>query len=123
MGLPSGIIGGLSSPTDLALDRVHDLLYVTDGANIGVFANASTANGTSTPARTISPQSGGVAFNIATIFLDTGTDKLYVADSLISTVNIYDDASILNGSVNAPRTLSGANTQLSNPQGLQVDAL
>jgi len=119
----SRTIGGMSSPTDLALDRTHDLLYVTDGGNILVFANASTANGTPTAARTISPLSGGTGFSVAAIFLDTGTDKLYVADSLNSAVNIYDGASILNGSVNAPRKLSGAGTQLSNPQGLQVDAL
>jgi len=119
----SRVIQGVSSPTDLALDRVRDQLYVTDGFSILVFANASTANGTPTPARTINPLSGGSAFSVAAIFLDTGTDKLYVADSLNSAVNIYDGASILNGSVNAPRTLSGANTQLSNPQGLQVDAL
>lgn len=119
----SRLISGLSAPTDLALDRIHDLLYVTDGGNILVFANASTANGAATPARTINPLSGGGVFIVAAIFLDTGTDKLYVADSLNSAVNIYDGASILTGSVNAPRTLSGAATLLSNPQGLQVDAL
>ena len=46
---PSRIIAGaatnLITPTDVALDKVRNLLYVADDVDIHVFASASTVNG------------------------------------------------------------------------------
>lgn len=116
-------ISGMSLPVDVALDRAHDLLYVADLVNIFVFSSASTATGAVTPVRTITPLSGGVGFVVAGMLLDTSGDRLYVLDSAGNAVNIYDGANGLTGSVNANRSLSGANTQLSSPRGAQLDSL
>lgn len=116
-------IGGLSAPSDLALDRTNDLLYVAQGTSILVFSGASAANGSPAPARTISPQVGGNAATATAIFLDTANNRLYLADSVNSAIDIFDNATALTGLVTANRSLSGANTGLSLPEGVQVDSI
>ena len=118
---PSRIIAGpatnLLSPTDVALDKGRNLLYVADDLDIFVFASASTANGNPAPVRDLS-----VPFSISAIFIDGANDRLYVADQAGNAIAVYDHASTLNGPVSANRAVQGAtNTHLSNPGGVQVD--
>ena len=118
---PSRIIAGpatnLLSPTDVALDKGRNLLYVADDLDIFVFASASTANGNPAPVRDLS-----VPFAVSAIFIDGANDRLYVADQAGNAIAVYDHASTLNGAVSANRAVQGAtNTHLSNPGGVQVD--
>jgi hypothetical protein len=118
---PSRTIAGattaLIQPSDLAYDRARNLLYVADGPDVYVFASASTANGDVAPSRDIKP-----GFSVAALFLDPAGDRLYLADAAANAVAIFDTASVLNNTVTATRTLTGATTGLSQPFGLQVDS-
>jgi sugar lactone lactonase YvrE len=116
----SGAATLLSIPSDLALDKGRDMLYVADGLNILVFnsASTSTANGNVAPARNIA-----VGFTISAIFLDATNDRLYVADAVGSAIHVYDSASTLFAVVTANRIISGVGTQLASPSGLQIDSL
>lgn len=118
---PSRIIAGaatnLTTPTDVALDKVRNLLYVADDVDIHVFASASTVNGNQAPARDLT-----VPFAVSAIFIDATNDRLFVADQAGNAVAVYDHASTLaSGTIAANRAISGAATQLSNPGGLQLD--
>src|SRR5262249_36817472 len=66
---PDRVISGasttLAAPTDVALDKGRDLLYVADGNNIHVFASASSATGDTPPARNLS-----AAFAVLALFID-----------------------------------------------------
>ena len=117
----AGALTNLISPIDLALDGGRNLLYVADGGNIFVFSSASTANGNVAPVRIITPSP---AFNINGIFLEAATDRLFVSDATIGAdaVKVFDNASSLNGSVAAARTITGGNTQLGQPGNLIVDS-
>lgn len=108
----------LAQPSDVTVDRGKDLLYVADSGSILVFAAASTVNGNTPPVRTITPSP---ALTIGAIFLDATNDRLYVADTS-NAVDVFDGASTLNGTVAPPRRLTGAATQLGQPQGLLVDS-
>jgi hypothetical protein len=117
---PDRTIGGpatlLVSPVDVALDRVKGLLYVADGANIQVFSNGSTASGNVTPLHSLS-----LNFAVSAIFVDSANDRLFVADTTSNAVHIFDAASTQNNVVSANRSVSGGNTQLNQPAGLQID--
>lgn len=113
------IAGGtttLISPTDVALDRGKNLLYVADDIDIHVFASASTATGNIAPVRNIA-----AGFAVSAIFIDATNDRLYAADQAGNAIHVYDNASTLNGSVSANRTIQGAATHLATPGGLQID--
>jgi len=118
--VPDRIISGAStllvSPADVQLDATRDLLYVADGAQVLVFVTASKVSGNVAPARNIS-----TGFTIAALLIDSGGDRLFLANSSSNAVNIYDGASTLNNVVSANRILSGSQTQLSAPSGLQID--
>jgi hypothetical protein len=118
---PSRIIAGpatnLVSPTDVALDKTRNLLYVADDLDIHVYASASIVNGNQAPVRDLS-----VAFQLSGIFIDGANDRLYVADQAGNAVAVYDHASTLNGPITANRAVQGTNnTHLSGPGGVQVD--
>lgn len=112
-----GSASGLFQPSSLFLDKGRDLLYVVDGPDVLVFSSASTINGNSPPVRTITPNP---TFNIAAIFVDTANDRLFLADPT-DAIDIFDASSTLNGTVTAPRKITGALTQLAQPAGLWVD--
>jgi hypothetical protein len=122
--VPSRIIAGaatnLTTPTDVALDKVRNLLYVADDVDIHVFASASTVNGNQAPARDLT-----APFAVSAIFIDATNDRLFLADQLGNSVAIYDHASTLTntvaGNIVANRAIQGANTRLSRPGGLQLD--
>jgi hypothetical protein len=118
---PNRIIAGpaanLASPTDVALDKVRNLLYVADDLDIHVYASASTVNGNQAPARDLS-----VGFQLSGIFIDGANDRLYVADQAGNAVAVYDHASTLSGPITANRAVQGVNhTHLSGPGAVQVD--
>jgi hypothetical protein len=120
---PNRIITGpatnLLAPTDVALDKVRNLLYVADDLDIHVYASASTANSNQAPTRDLS-----VNFQLSGIFIDGANDRLYVADQAGNAVAVYDHASTLNGPITANRAVQGpTNTHLSGPGEVQVDGL
>jgi sugar lactone lactonase YvrE len=107
----------LSAPTDVALDTSKDLLYVADTGVVVVFASAATANGTLPAAAVLQ-----LGFTPTAILVDSSNDRLFVANGASNAVHIFDNASTLNGSVTAPRILSGPNhTGLNQPSGLRID--
>jgi hypothetical protein len=118
---PNRTIGGpttlLSSPVDVALDRVKNFLYVADGTTIMVFANANTTTGDVAPLHSLF-----LGFNASALFVDSGSDRLFAADTTTNAVHVFDTASTLNNVVTANRIISGVNTQLNQPAGLQVDS-
>ena len=117
----AGASTNLISPIDLALDGSRNLLYVADGGNIVVFSSASSVSGNQAPARIITPSP---AFNVSGIFLDAATDRLFVSDATTGAeaIKVFDNASSLNNSVTAVRTIAGGNTQLGQPGNLIVDS-
>jgi hypothetical protein len=117
---PSRTIAGpattFAAPTDVALDKGRDLLYVVDGTDIFVFDSASTRNGNIAPLHSIT-----TGLTVAAIFIDANNNRLFVADQLGDAIAVYDSASTLNGSPVANRRVQGAATHLAQPSGLQVD--
>jgi hypothetical protein len=113
----TGPTTNLIQPVDLAYDKGRDILYVADGPDILVFNSASTANGDTASARDIQP-----GFSVSAIFVDSANDRLYAADSTGNAINVYDSASILDGSAAVSRTLVGAHTALAFPSGILVDS-
>lgn len=113
----SGVATNLFVPVQPFLDGSRNLLYVSDDIDVLVFNNASIANGNVASARDIQP-----GFSVGAIFVDSTNDRLFVADSNGDAINIYDNASTLDGSVTTPsRQIKGAATGLANPAGLQID--
>jgi hypothetical protein len=106
----------LITPTDVSVDKSRNLLYVADESDIHVFASASTVTGDIPPTRNLS-----TGFAISAILIDGTNDRLYAADQAGNAINVYDNASTLNGPVTANRTVQGAATHLANPGGLQID--
>jgi DNA-binding beta-propeller fold protein YncE len=106
----------LGTPADVALDPVTNLLYVADNLEIAVFGNASTANGNTPALRVILP-----GFTPDALHLDATNNRLFAADHISNTIDVFDGASLLTGSVAATRTITGPDTQLSAPLGLQID--
>ena len=117
---PSRTISGtnttLVSPVGVELDSSRDLLYVADGGQALVFATASTVNGNVAPARTIS-----VGFTITAMLVDSLNDRLFLANGSSNAIDVFDNASTLNNTVSPNRIVSGSQTQLSAPSGLQID--
>lgn len=117
---PARTIGGLSSPAGLFADVMTDRLYVANtGSNsILVYNNASTANGTPAPDRTLS--GGATLLNQPRdLFLDTGTDRLYVSNAGSNTVLVYNGASTANGAPAPDRVVDL--TASTGPWGIFVD--
>ena len=114
----SGAATGLSTPVDVGVDSIKDILYVADSREVFVFANASTVSGNATFTHDIH-----AGFLISALFIDGANDRLYLADSATNTIDVYDGASGLNGTVAATRTISGSSTQLNQPSGIAIDAL
>lgn len=117
---PNRVIGGaaLTTPTNLAYDKAHDVLYVVDGPDVLAFDAASTSSGNVAPGRTLTP-----AFaNIGAMLYDGANDRLFLADVVGNAINVYDTASTLTGNITANRTITGPSTGLATPVGLRLDA-
>ncbi|HEX5435147.1 MAG TPA: hypothetical protein VFY05_12980, partial [Candidatus Angelobacter sp.] len=113
----SGATTQFVAPSSVALDLGRDLLYVADGIDIYVY-QASTADGDLAATRDIQ-----LASQIQQIFLDATNDRLYASDAANNAIDIFDNASTLASGVTATpsRTLTGAQTQLSQPSGIAID--
>ena len=115
----AGASTGFVTPSDVALDKTHDLLYVADGPEIFVFSSASTVNGDTLPVRDIVVS----GFSIAGMFLDTAGDRLYLSDAATASIHVYDGASTLNSptvGLVPNRTFTGG---MSQPSGVTFDAV
>ena len=114
----AGPLTGLINPSDVALDKGRDVLYVLDGPEILVFNSISNAatNGNVQPQRDIT-----LSINGAAIFLDATNDRLYVADSANNAIDVFDNASALNGATGAVRAVTGSVTRLAQPSGVTLD--
>ncbi|HSK45691.1 MAG TPA: hypothetical protein VLA83_17575, partial [Candidatus Binatia bacterium] len=110
---------------ECALDSTRDLLYVAQdfvplGAGTGVvlvFGPASTITGNVAPLRSFT-----LAFHLGGLLLDAANDRLFLADPVTNAITIFDNASTLTGAVVPARAISGANTQLQNPDELVLDS-
>jgi sugar lactone lactonase YvrE len=120
---PTHIIAGnnttLGSPDDLFFDRVRNELYVLVDPNILVFnATSLSTGGNVAPTRTLMTTSTA---GMAAIFVDVNNDRLFAAD-LDGAIAIYDNASTMpTGAITPTRSITGSNTQLANPAGIQLD--
>jgi hypothetical protein len=70
------------------------------------------------PVRTIA-----VGFSADAILVDSSGDRMFLVDGTGNAINVYDSASTLNHVASPNRAISGSQTQLSAPAGLQLDAL
>src|SRR6185312_353026 len=134
----------LPSPTYILSDPNTDRLFVTNNnnASIVVLNNASTASGSVQPVAILSGTAILVFSNetglagsvntppvrtfitgliISSIFLDTSSDTLYVADSRDNEILAFGQASqqVLTGAATAQ--ITGNNTSLASPRGLALD--
>lgn len=95
---------------------MRDRLYTTDGSSIYIINNASTANGTVTPAAVLTVGTTNV------IFIDQQNDRLYVDNESASPgVYVYDNASTLTTGADPTRTISISQTSVT-PYTIWVDA-
>lgn len=124
----STVTGGSTAPirtitisagsAGIFVDVMADRLYVSSGNSILVFDGASTADSASTPDRTLS--GGASRLNRPRdIFVDTGTDRLYVANAAADTVLVFNGAGTANGSPVPDRVLNLP--AFTDPWGIYVD--
>lgn len=107
----------LLQPHGCWLDESNDMLYVanTFGESILVFHNASTINGNVAPDRVIEHDSLG---RPVYIYIDTLVDRMFICampagmPNPKSQVAIYDNASLLNGTLQPKIRITGTNTRL-----------
>lgn len=119
----TGPSGTLIAPSDVALDRTRDLLYVADGPDIFVFSPASSVSGSGAPSKDIIIAFNNAQINSQGIFLDEANDRLYVTDPAGNAIDVFDNVSILgSGIAIANRNISGANTKLAQPASAALDA-
>jgi hypothetical protein len=97
-------------------------LYVSNQnvSSIVRFDNALSANGNVAPAATIAGSNTGLS-SPQFMILDTTADRLFVANLTASSILIWDTISTRNGNIAPTRTLSGANTGLTNPIAVALD--
>jgi hypothetical protein len=106
-------------PQSIALDGTADVLYVADNSStIMVFGPASTMTGNVGPLRTLTITAitgiGGIA-------VDGANNRLFVSDPANNAIEVFDNASSLNGAVVANRMISGATTKFFFPGPLSLD--
>jgi DNA-binding beta-propeller fold protein YncE len=129
---------GLSRPWGLYLDDTNDRLYVANEgqtSSILVFDNASNP-ATLTPTRTITfSNSNSLTIprlsDPSSIFVDVnadpdenptnGTGVIYVANNGNNSILVFNNASNIDGETVPDRSISGTQTDLSDPAGIFVD--
>ncbi len=95
-------------------------LYVTSGTSILRFDNALSVTGNIAPGGTIT----GAATTLSSphaLQIDTGTDRLYVANQGGGSVLVFSAASTLTGNVAPTATVGRGTTGLSSPVGVALD--
>lgn len=115
-----GVITLLSTPGGIYIDVLADRLYIANTGNnsIVIIHAANAVSGNLTPNRLLS--GGATMLNQPRdLFLDSGTDRLYVANTGGNSVLIYNSAGLVDGNAAPSRTLNlPAGTA---PRGLFVD--
>ncbi len=100
-------------PSGVFVDTQRDLLYVGDPAlgSIKVYKNASTLAVAATPDNVIQ-DSDNPFLSIRSIAINTANDILFVSDDFIPSVDMFDQASTLDGTIVPDRSLQGEATGL-----------
>ncbi|HZD94611.1 MAG TPA: hypothetical protein VE133_10180 [Candidatus Sulfotelmatobacter sp.] len=118
---PTRVVSGgatlLRAPIDVVLDSVNNLLYVADGNSILVFSGASTVKGNAPPVRNIN-----MGVTIGGLLMDSNNNQLYVSDPGDNSVDRLDSASTQDVVGIVGGAIAGADTRLSQPRGLALDA-
>jgi hypothetical protein len=115
----SGAATTMRGPQKVALDSATDTLYVLDNfSTILVFGPASTIAGNVAPLRTLTPATPA---SLGGITIDSASNRLFVSDQGGNAIDVFDNASSLNGAVVPTRVISGAATQLNQPGALVLD--
>ncbi len=117
---------GINGPIGMALDLVHDELFVVNykvanGGSIAVFPR--TASGNTAPLRTVQGPSTGFN-NAQSIALDLAHDEMIVSDSFFDTASpgslvVFPRSA--SGDTAPVRQVSGPDTGLCNPIGIVLD--
>ena len=113
-----------TGPAGIWLDTASNQLYVTETGTIGlpllIFDNASTLSGSVTPSRMV--YGSNTTFNDPYgLWLDTADDRLYIADFGNGSVDVFDNASTINGNIAPTRIIEGSNTGLNMPESIWLD--
>jgi hypothetical protein len=97
-------------------------LYVSTANSILRFSNAESSNGNIAPSGTVN---GANTLLSAPqhLFLDTTSNRLFVANQGGSSILIFDNAATLNGNVAPTRVISGNATQLVAPIDVTLDTI
>ena len=103
-----------------AVDTTRNMLYVTDGNIVFIWANASSVNGTPKPTAMLSGSKTGLQFAFGAS-VDIASDELYIADLGSKAIRVWSNASRLTGAIAPTRVLAGSNTQLVTPYFAAVD--
>ncbi len=113
----------LSGPTRTILDLGRDILYVdnTGQRSILAFGNGATVEADIAPLRKIDGSNPGLS-NALDMFLDSSADRMYVANTGVSAIHVFDNISQKDGNVFPERILRGGNTKLGTPQSILVDS-
>jgi hypothetical protein len=100
-------------PSAVFVDTDRDLLYVGDpaGGAINVYSNASTLGVLATPDNVIQ-DTDEPFLSIRSIAGNITNDILFVSDDFVPSIEIFDQASTIDGSVVADRSLQGDTTGL-----------
>ncbi len=114
---------GLNRPAGIAVDTVHQELYVTNDLDSGSFINVYPlgANGNVAPIRTLSGSATGIEGPIG-IMVDLVHDELVISNYKVAgngSITVFPRTA--NGNVAPLRTIQGAATGFDKPQGLAVD--
>jgi Bacterial Ig-like domain len=97
-------------------------LYISDWSNasISVFNNAGATNGNIFPDRIVS--GGATLINSpGGIWLDKASDRLYVSNTNVSGILVFNSISTANGNIAPSRNITGAATTLGRPYGIWYD--
>lgn len=117
---PRRTADGSGSPTPTPTPGTGGQLYAASGNSIVRFSDAEAANGSLTPAATIT----GPAFSRPQrLLLDAQNDRLYAANLTGSSILVFDGISTLDGSVTPTRVLSGPATALTSPLDMALDSV
>jgi DNA-binding beta-propeller fold protein YncE len=113
----------LEEPADVAVDTVHNELFVANFANDSITVYSRTANGDTAPLRTLIGANTGLV-GPQDLDLDTVHGELFVANFLAGSVTVYPRTwPVLEPDTSFVRRLSGGSTGLNGPFGLAVDTL
>jgi DNA-binding beta-propeller fold protein YncE len=109
----------LSMPEGVAVDAVHNEIFVTDYNTNSVTVHSRTANGNTAPLRVLNGSLTGLNLPVG-VAVDTANNELYVSNAYGSgSITVYSRTA--SGNVAPTRTLAGNLTLLSGVQGIYYD--